>query len=84
MLPVVAANAAAGPHDSRGWQAGGLEAASRVAGAVLGAAVADAAATGVHWVYDLDMLQQLEEEVAAQAQVCRYQQSAAAASCLTS
>jgi hypothetical protein len=27
-----------------------------------GAAVADAAAMGVHWIYDLDLLRQLEAE----------------------
>lgn len=36
-------------------------------GCMVGSLVADAAAMGVHWIYDLDVLQQLEDEVKATA-----------------
>ncbi|KAJ9526617.1 hypothetical protein QJQ45_017626 [Haematococcus lacustris] len=36
--------------------------ADRAQGSVLGSLVADAAAMGVHWVYDLNLMQQLERE----------------------
>ncbi|KAJ9525938.1 hypothetical protein QJQ45_009406 [Haematococcus lacustris] len=36
--------------------------ADRARGSVLGSLVADAAAMGVHWVYDLNLMQQLERE----------------------
>ena len=39
---------------------------SRARGAMLGGAVADAAAMGVHWVYDLELLEALQAERMAQ------------------
>lgn len=47
---------------------------ARAVGAVVGGLVADAAAAGVHWVYDLDLLAQLGEVAAAKAAQQQQQQ----------
>jgi hypothetical protein len=61
----------AGSRDDAGYCAGSAEVAddarARLVGAVLGSLLADAAAMGVHWVYDLDLLSRLQEEAACGA-----------------
>ena len=44
-----------------------LSSRKRAEGAVVGGAVSDAAAMGVHWVYDLDLIAQLQEGREAEA-----------------
>lgn len=53
------------PHYSPGHDAAVLG--SRAQGAVVGSLVADAAAMGVHWVYDLDTMAALAAEAAGKA-----------------
>eukprot|EP00955_Chlamydomonas_euryale_P060314 357678-Chlamydomonas_euryale.AAC.4 len=74
-VAAAAASRAAGSAEATGRDtfAGGSAAAGacaaslrdRARGAVVGGAVADAAAMGVHWLYDLDVLASLDGEAAA-------------------